>query len=46
MRTSIFILVSILSLVFSDRMFDYASPKQTTTDMKDLLNLTTGGPYS
>lgn len=43
MRTSIFILVSISSLVFSARIFDYDSPKQSTTDMKDLLNLTTAG---
>ena len=37
---------SLLSSVSSDFLFSYDKPSTIKTDMKDLLNLTTGGPYT
>lgn len=39
-------LSSLISLVFSDNMFSYGNPKRQATYEKDLLNTTTGGPYT
>jgi hypothetical protein len=46
MRVNIILILSMIGCAFSDFMFDYNAPKQLSTDMKDLLNLTTGGPYT
>jgi hypothetical protein len=46
MRLNLVFLLSLFTFSYSDFMFDYNAPKQLATDMKDLLNLTTGGPYT
>ena len=39
-------IVTFLSSVFSDNNFLYDKPRANATDMKDMLGLTTGGPYT
>lgn len=46
MRSNLFLFLSLLSFVSSDFMFNSNKPLKPATVMKDLLNLTTGGPYT
>ena len=39
-------LMSVFSVVLGDDMFGYFDRPEAATDKKDLLNLTTGGPYT
>ena len=43
---SLFTLFGFLSSTNSDNMFSYDKPLELVTDKKELLNLTTGGPYT
>jgi hypothetical protein len=46
MRVNVILILSMIDCAFSDFMFEHSSPKNLPTDMKDLLNLTTCGPYT
>ncbi len=46
MIVNVILILSMLGCAFSGLIFDYNVPKQQATDMKDLLNLTTGGLYT